>query len=147
MKTILIASLFLLASCGDRGEPDIQISDAWARATVEGQSGTAAYVAIANKGTGDDRLVSVSATVPVTAALHETSTNGGVSSMRTLEGGLQVPAGGNVTLRPGAAHIMISGLTAPLHQGEALKLSLRFEYSGDKAVDFKVASAMGGMGH
>jgi copper(I)-binding protein len=37
---------------------------------------------------------------------------------------------------------MISGLTAPLRQGETLKLTLRFERSGDKAVDFKVASAL-----
>ena len=142
MKAILIAFVLLLASCGRGGTPNIQISDAWARETVAGQSGTAAYATIANRGDGDDRLVSVSATTPVTASLHETSTNGaGVSSMRPLDDGIQVPAGGRVMLRPGAAHIMISGLRSPLHQDEVLKLTLRFEHSGDRPVDFKVAPA------
>jgi len=42
---------------------------------------------------------------------------------------------------------MISGLTSPLHQGDLLNLTLRFERSGDKSVDFKVASATAGMDH
>lgn len=147
MKALLIASLLLLASCGGGGTPDVQISDAWARETVAGQIGTAAYATIANRGSGDDRLLGVSAAPPITASLHETSTEGGVSSMRPLENGVAVPAGAAVVLKPGGAHVMISGLTAPLRDGDSLKLTLRFERSGDKAVDFKVAPATGGMGH
>lgn len=147
MKALLIASLLLLASCGGGGTPNVQISDAWARETVAGQSGTAAYATIANRGSGDDRLLRVSAAPPITASLHETTTEGGVSSMRPLENGVAVPAGATVVLKPGGAHVMISGLTAPLRDGDSLKLTLRFERSGDKAVDFKVAPATGGMGH
>jgi copper(I)-binding protein len=104
-------------------------------------------VAIQNKGSGDDRLLSIDAPPSITATLHETSTANGISSMRPLDGGLAIPAGKAVSLAPGGAHVMISGLTAPLHEGEALKLRLRFERSGDKTVDFKVASVTGGMGH
>ena len=147
MKPALIALLLLLASCGKGGAPDIQIADAWARETVAGQSGTAGYVTIANRGTGDDRLIGISARAPVTAMLHETSTSGGVSSMRTLANGVAIPAGGSVSLKPGGAHIMISGLTTPLRQGDTLKLTLRFRRSGDKPVDFKVAPALARMGH
>jgi len=139
--------LFLLASCGRAGTPDIQITDAWVRETVAGQQGTAGYLTIRNRGSGDDRLLSVSAPQPVTASLHETSTAGGVSSMRPLENGLEVSRGGTVTLEPGGAHVMISGLTAPLQKRDTLKLTLRFERSGDRAVDFRVASAMDGMSH
>ena len=49
--------------------------------------------------------------------------------------------------KPGGAHIMISGLTAPLREGDDLKLTLRFERSGDRAVNFRVASATGTTGH
>jgi copper(I)-binding protein len=42
---------------------------------------------------------------------------------------------------------MISGLTAPLREGDDLKLTLRFERSGDRAIDFRVASATGTTGH
>jgi copper(I)-binding protein len=139
--------LLLLASCGQSGPPDIQVADAWARETVAGQSGTAAYMTIANRGSGDDRVLAIVAPTPITATLHETSTSGGVSSMRPLEGGLDVPAGGTVVLKPGGAHVMISGLTTPLRPGQTLRLTLRFERFGDTAVDFKVASAITGVDH
>jgi copper(I)-binding protein len=121
--------------------------DAWARETVAGQSGTAAYATITNRGSGDDQLLGVSAAPPIAASLHETSTQGGVSSMRPLENGLGIPAGSTVALKPGGAHVMISGLTAPLREGDDLKLTLRFERSGDRAIDFRVASATGTTGH
>ena len=147
MKVLAIASLLLLASCGGSGAPDIQVMDAWARETVAGQSGTAAYATITNRGSGDDRLLGVSAAPPIAGSLHETSTQGGVSSMRPLENGLDIPAGSTVALKPGGAHVMISGLTAPLREGDDLKLTLRFERSGDRAIDFRVASATGTTGH
>jgi copper(I)-binding protein len=146
VKALLLTSLLLLASC-NRGAPDIIVSDPWIRETVAGQSGTAAYVTIQNKGSGDDRLLSIGAPPPITATLHETSTENGVSSMRALENGLAVPAGATIPLNPGRAHIMTTGLTTPLRAGETLKLTLRFERSGEKIVDFKVAPAMGGMAH
>ena len=146
MKVLAIASLLLLASCGGSGAPDIQVMDAWARETVAGQSGTAAYATITNRGSGD-QLLGVSAAPPIAASLHETSTQGGVSSMRPLENGLDIPAGSTVALKPGGAHVMISGLTAPLREGDDLKLTLRFERSGDRAIDFTVASAIGAAGH
>jgi copper(I)-binding protein len=78
--------------------------------------------------------------------LHETSTSGGISSMHPVEG-LEIPAGETVSFKPSGGHVMISGLTAPLHPGDILKLTLRFERSGDKAVDFKVERAIAGAGH
>lgn len=146
MKPLLLASLLLLASCS-RGDPQIQVTDAWARETVAGQSGTAAYLMIENRGSGDDRLIGIAAQPPVTAMLHETSNANGVSSMRPLENGIAIPSGATVPLNPGGAHVMVSGLTAPLRTGDTLKLTLRFERSGEKPIDFKVASAIGGMAH
>ena len=67
--------------------------------------------------------------------------------MRPLENGLGIPAGSTVALKPGDAHVMISGMTAPLREGDDLKLTLRFERSGDRAVNFRVASATGTTGH
>ncbi len=147
MKAVLIAPLLLLASCGGGGTPDIKISNAWVRETVAGQTGTAGYMTIENKGSGEDHLLGISATAPIVATLHETSMENGVSSMRHLSNGLSIPAGGTIELKPGGTHLMISGLTSPLHEGETLKLALRFQRSGEEAVEFKVASAIGGMTH
>jgi len=147
VKPALIASLLLLASCDRGGTPDIQISDAWARETVAGQTGTAAYLTITNRGTADDRLMGISATSPIAATIHETITSNGISSMRPVDDGLQIPAGGSASLRPGGTHVMVSGLMAALREGDTLKLTLRFDRSGDKPVDFKVASAINEMSH
>lgn len=142
MKRILLAALPLLASCGKTGgSPEIQISDAWARETVVGQTSTAAYMTIANEGSGDDRLVAVTAPAPATAMVHSTSNEGGVSRMRHLDSGLPLPAGETAQLTPGGTHVMVTGLSEPLTAGASLKLRLRFERSGERALDVPVKNA------
>jgi periplasmic copper chaperone A len=139
VKRILWAA-FLLASCSDGGTSDLQIADAWARETVAGQSATAAYMTIHNRGAGDDRLVSVEATAPATAMLHVSESSGGISRMREMSAGLAVPAGTAVQLNPGGTHVMITGLGAPLREGDMMKLRLQFEKSGTRDIDVPVGA-------
>ena len=139
MKRILLAAL-LLASCSKSGAPDIQIRDAWARETVTGQTATAAYLTVVNRGSGDDRLISVEATAPAKAMLHASERSGGISRMREMGAGLALPAGTTVELKPGGSHVMITGIGAPLRAGEVMKLRLRFEKSGALEVDVSVGA-------
>lgn len=139
----LALGLLLLASCSRGSDPDIQISNSWARETVAGQTMTAAYVSLANRGEGDDRLVGVSAPPPLTASVHATETSNGVSRMRPLQSGLAIPAGTTVELKPGGTHIMLMGLQAPLRAGDAVSLTLRFDKSGERPVEVRVAPATG----
>ena len=142
MKQYLLAAL-LLASCGKSGPPEIKVSDAWARETVAGQSATAAYMTIANDGAGDDRLVSVAAPAPAMAMLHSSENSGGIARMREMGTGVAIPAGGRIELKPGGSHVMVTGLGAPLKAGQSLKLTLRFEKSGDRPIDVRATSAAG----
>jgi periplasmic copper chaperone A len=143
MKWILFLAMLVVGACAKapEGDPDIKIESAWARETVAGQTGTAAYMTIANGGTADDLLLSVSAEPPVTAMVHQTSNEGGVSKMRPVDKGLPVPAGQSVTLQPGGTHLMIMGLDGPLKAGDRLKLRLKFERSGERPVDARVTGA------
>jgi len=145
MKPLAAAALALLAACsrpaGEVGDPDIQVVHAWARPTVAGQGGTAAYMRIANFGSGEDRLLAVTAEAPAKASLHETSNEGGIARMRPVAGGLAIPKRQVVSLEPGGAHIMVTGLADPLEPGERLKLRLRFERSGNKPVEATVVGA------
>ena len=140
MKRILLAALLLLASCSKSGTPDLQISDAWARETVPGQTATAAYMTIHNRGTGDDRLISVEVAAPAKAMLHASESSDGVSRMREMGGGLDLPAGAAAQLKPGGTHVMITGLGAPLRARDVMKLRLRFEKSGPSDVDVAVGA-------
>jgi len=146
VKRLILAAL-LLSSCGQSGSPSLQIANAWARETVAGQTSTAAYLTIANEGTADDRLVSVAAPEPATASIHATQNSGGVSHMREMSSGLAIPAGSTIELKPGGTHVMVMGLPAPLRRGETLNLRLRFEKSGEKPIDVRVAPAMGPESH
>ena len=141
MKHTLWAA-FLLASCSKAGDPDIQIADAWARETVAGQASTAAYMTVRNGGSGDDRLVGVTAPAPAKAMLHANESSGGVSRMREMSSGLAIPAKTSVDLRPGGSHVMITALAAPLPEGAQFDLRLEFEKSGERRVVVPVAAAV-----
>lgn len=128
-------AVLLLGACSPGAPADIQVDDAWARATVPGQAATAAYLTIVNNGAGADRLLSVSSH---TATLHASSTNEGVARMRPLADGIAVPAKSTVKLEPTGTHIMLTGLGKPLAPGDSLALTLRFERSGSIAVPVRV---------
>lgn len=139
-----------LASCsGSKSAPaDIQVSDAWARATVAGQPGAAVYLTIVNHGQGDDRLVGASTPAATSATLHSNSSEGGVMRMRPIEDGIAVPGGATVKLQPSGNHAMLAGLSAPLAKGSSFPLTLDFERSGQRQVSVEVrdpSAASGGM--
>lgn len=141
MRLFAAFAALLLASCNAAStESDIGVQDPWARATVAGQSGSAAYFTIVNRG-GPDRLLSVS-TPTAEASLHSTSLADGVMRMRPVDA-VDVPANGTVELRPGGMHVMLMGVKQPLEAGTTLPLELRFEKSGNRHVEAAVRPANG----
>jgi len=137
MRLIVLTLVVALAGCGGTG-PDIQVSDAWARATAPGQSSGAVYAIIANGG-GADRLVGVS-TRAGTAMLHANDDEGGVARMRMVAD-MVVPARARVELAPGATHVMLSGLKAPLAAGGRFPLTFQFAGAGSRTVEVAIVAA------
>ena len=122
------ATLMTLAGCSPApSAPAITVTDAWARATAPGQSSGAIYATIVNDGAAD-RLVGVSSDAGM-AMLHSNEVSGGVARMRMV-GEVAVPAKGRVALAPGATHIMLGGLKAPLAPGAEFHVTLRFAAAG-----------------
>jgi copper(I)-binding protein len=62
--------------------------------------------------------------------------------MRELDGGLVIPPGASVELKPGGFHIMFMGLKAPFAKDQAVPVTLVFEKAGSIDVDLTV-QAMG----
>lgn len=130
----------LAAACSNRPDkPDLQIGDAWARATAPGQTSGAAYMMIVNRGAAD-RLVAIQTARATTATIHDSRTEGGVMRMRML-GSLPIPAGARVELAPGGTHVMLAPLSAPLTPGETFSLTVRFERAGIMRVPVSVVAA------
>jgi periplasmic copper chaperone A len=121
---------------------DIQITNAWARATPGGAQAAAAYVTIESP--AGDRLTGVSTPAAQKADIHSMTNDNGVMKMRAIDG-LDLPAGQAVTLKPGGYHIMMTGLAKPLEEGQSFPLTLDFAKAGARQVTVTV-ERVGSMG-
>ena len=102
----------------------VKVDGAWARATVQGQKATGAFMKLtAPQAT---RLVAVSTPVAGVAEIHEMKMEGGVMKMRALPS-LDLPAKQAVELKPGSYHLMLMDLKAPLMKDGSLALTLTFK--------------------
>ena len=146
MRRLSLIGALLLAACkpATPTAPAIEIRDAWARETAPGQTSGAAYFTVVNLGSEGDRLVSVTTPAASMAMIHGSSNSNGVMAMRMMAD-LPVPGSATVTLAPLGTHVMLTGLSAPLHAGDRVPLSLRFARAGARQVDAAVlpASASG----
>ncbi|RST85877.1 copper chaperone PCu(A)C [Aquibium carbonis] len=123
---------------------DIVIDHPWSRQTPEGAKVAGGFLVLNNTGTEADRLIGVSSPISMKGEVHEMAVDDkGVMTMRPVEGGIEVPAGGSVELKPGSYHLMFMGLTARPVEGETFEATLEFEKAGKVDVEFAV-EAMGG---
>jgi hypothetical protein len=126
---------------------DLEVGHPWSRATPPGAKVAGGYFSVTNNGSSPDRLLSISTEIADKAELHEMGVKDGVMTMRPVSGGLEIPAGGKIALKPGGYHLMFIGLKRQPKQGEKFPATLTFEKAGSVTVEFAVESMgeMGGM--
>jgi periplasmic copper chaperone A len=107
----------------------VEVTDAWARATMPGQAVAGVYLHV--KSALKARLVGVKSSSAETAEIHSMAHEGGVMKMRKLDF-LDLPAGETVALEPGGNHVMLFDIRKPLKAGEHVKLTLVIEQNGKK---------------
>jgi len=118
----LISSLLLAASAAALAQTaPLTVEGAWARASVQGQSASGAFMRL----TARERLTLVGASTPAAgmAEVHEMKMDGDVMRMRPIAG-LALPAGKPVELKPGGHHLMLMDLKAPLQADTRIPLRL-----------------------
>jgi len=101
---------------------NLNVQNAWVRATVQGQKATGAFMQITAPAAST--LVSVSTPVAGVAEVHEMKMDGDVMRMRPLPKGLELPAGKAVQLKPGGYHLMLMDLKLPLQKDSTIPLTL-----------------------
>ena len=134
-KTLALVAGLVVTSAALAQPAQLEVTNAWARATPGKAENGAAYVTIESPTA--DRLVSASSPVAKKAELHTMSMQGMVMKMRPIAG-LDVPPGQSLTLKPGGEHIMLMGLNGPLRQGQSFPLTLTFEKAGTRTVTVAV---------
>jgi copper(I)-binding protein len=118
----LFAALWVCAACTAHAQ--VEVSDAWVRATGQGQKATGVFMNLtAQKAT---RLVGVKADLTGSAEVHEMKMEKDVMKMQSVKA-LDLPAGQTVALKPGSYHVMLMDLKAPVAEDSQVVLTLLFE--------------------
>jgi copper(I)-binding protein len=144
MRVLVVTSMLLVglqilaARADDIKAGDLVILQPWSRATPAGAQVASGYLTIANKGTTPDRLLGGSSDAAAKVDVHEMASNGGVMTMRAVEGGLALAPGATVTLAPGGYHLMLTDIRKSLKQGDSVPITLKFEKAGEVTVTFNV---------
>lgn len=151
LAVLLLAGLAIgpFALLGRAVAADLQVHHPWARASLGAHQTGAAYLALVNFGESADRLIAVSTPAAKRAELHGHSMDDqGVMKMRPVEA-IEVAPKSETHLQPGGLHVMLMGLAAPLKEGDAFPMTLRFEKAGEIEVTVAVLApaAMGPAHH
>jgi periplasmic copper chaperone A len=103
---------------------DVKIEAAWVRTAVEGQKGTGGFMKLTAP--ANMRLTGVASPVAGIGEVHEMKMEGSVMKMAEVKGGLELPAGKTVELKPGGYHIMLLDLKQGLKVDSQVPVTLTF---------------------
>lgn len=123
-KAVLAFSMALTSMLTLAQTAAVKVDGAWARATVQGQKGTGAFMSLTAR--DGAQLIGVSSPVAGVAEVHEMKMDGDVMKMRAVPS-LDLPAGKKVELKPGGYHVMLMDLKAPLAKDSTVPVTLLFK--------------------
>lgn len=127
-----------IAQARDYALGDLRIQQPWARATPKGAPTGGGYMTIRNAGSKADRLLGGKTAAAARLEIHKMSMSGGIMRMRQLPDGVELPPGAAVEFKPGAIHLMLVQLTAPLKHGDRVPVTLTFERAGSIELELDV---------
>lgn len=125
--------LGMLAAAAPAFAGDLTVTGAWARTTPPGATMGAIYLVIDNGSKKSDRLLKLRTSVASGAEVHRTEVLDGIARMRGVAV-LHVGAGERIEFKPGAHHVMLTGLKQSLVEGKKFELELVFEVAGPRKV-------------
>lgn len=148
MRRFAIATAAFLAAASvyaaDAKVGNLSIDDVWARTGQPGQV-SAAYFEVKNKGAAD-KIVSANCDCAKATELHNVKMIDGSMKMYQVQA-MDIPADGELKLKPGSYHIMLIGLNRPLVAGETLPIKVKFEKAGEVTLQAKVKDKGAPAGH
>ena len=153
-KAFVAAFILLLSSSNNATASELEISNAFARASAGPARNGVIFLTVKNSTKQADILLSAATDIAKKTQLHGHTMKDGMMYMSQVKGGIAVPSGGMAELKPGGHHVMLMGLKAPLKKGGKIMLMLTFKNAGQKTVHVPVlgvgaksATSNGHMGH
>lgn len=115
---------------------NVQVEQAFARAAIQQQRNSAAFMKITNSA---DTAAITYAKSPVAdiVELHTHINDNGVMRMRKIKQ-IDLPASQMVELKSGGLHVMLLGLNRDLKEGEQIEVTLGFNDKSEKVLSVPV---------
>ena len=135
MRAAKILSTIVLCGAAAVAQAQVQVKDAWVRATVPGQKATGAFMQLTAP--NGARLVEAKSTAAGVVEIHEMAMVDNVMKMRAVPG-VDLPAGKPVELKPGGYHVMLMDLKKPVKEGDSVPITLVFEGKDKKRDNVEV---------
>jgi len=126
---------------GVKSETDLAFTRFALRTPPNGQTTTAAYFTVTNNGPAADRLTGVSCACAQSAMFHTTTHANGMAGMADAPDGFALPAGQTLVFAPGGNHVMLTGITGALKEGDFVDLILTFAKAGPVTLHMPVRDA------
>ena len=127
MKKLILS--LLLAACAPAVLGQVEVKDAWIRATVPAAKSTGVFMELKSK--QDAQLVEVRSSVAGVAEIHQMRMDGQMMKMHAVAS-LELPAGQGVNLASGGYHVMLMDLKRQLKEGETVPVTLVIRNKGKK---------------
>jgi copper(I)-binding protein len=114
---------------------NIDVSDAWTRATAPNATTANIYMHLVSA-KDPDRLIGLEVSNAARIDVREPTDQGAAKG--NVQPSVDVPGGGEVNFAPGNRYLLLTGLKAPLREGESFLLTLRFDKGGTQTAVVKV---------
>ena len=124
MKKLSFLLIFFSLVVLGNANAHIEVSNSWARLIPNGVG--ALFLEIQNSHPESDVLTQASSPNAKSVMIHQTERKNNITSMKHLMKGINIPANGNLSLKPGSYHIMLSGLDKDLKLGDKIEVTLEF---------------------
>ena len=124
----------------EAGEDEIANMDHSSMGGAPGEA-SAVYMRISNRGATDQVIVSAESAAAGQIDFHQTVVENDVARMEALEA-LVIPAGQTLELRPGGAHIMLSGLASDLRPESTFSLQLKCSTGEVYELDVRIVNML-----
>lgn len=124
MKKILLSAIvggFMFANASN-----IDISNAYAKATPPNAKNSAAFMMIKNNTDKDISLVSATNSFSDVTEIHTHIHENGMKKMIQVPK-IDIKANSTTELKPGGLHIMFMGIKRPMVVGDSVKMTLTFD--------------------
>jgi copper(I)-binding protein len=140
VRSLIVAGAIAVVACGgqpESGGPTISVVDAYAAEPLS-LDVAAVYLTIVNNSAEADTLVGARTPIAAKVDVHR-MIGMGAGQMRPVHAA-EIPAHGQLRLRPGGLHLMLMDLTRQPRAGDTIDLTIELQHAGTIPVRAPVLS-------